>query len=193
MVFSSRNRGGYHFSNRAHKVPRTFSPPSAQTGTAPTILLYMPTTARNGPVPGSLQTSGRRCLGTTYTGHFPVQFMRTSPNDSRTYKFRQPNYRGSLNAGPRPRSIPTRRDLLYDFPTECPSTGGQPLSPSPPMHDLFRLRSPGSRMPSSSTVSNLPIAISHRRIMRVQQAQSHNDHTSSPDRAQEHVLSTGRA
>ena len=156
----------------------------------------MPRTARNGrvvhdPVPGSLQTSGRRCLGTTYTRHFPVQFTRASPNDSRTYKFCQPNYRGSHSASPRPRLIPTRRGLLYDLPIECPSTGGQPLSPSPPMHDLFRLGSPGSRMSSSPTVSNLPIAISHRRTMRVQHAQSHYDRTSSPDRAQEHVLLTG--
>ena len=97
MVFSPRDRGGHHFPNRVHEVPRTFSPRSAQTRIAPTILLHLSRTARNSravhdPVPGYLQTSSRRCLSTPYIRHFPVQFTRASPHDSRTYKLCQPNY-----------------------------------------------------------------------------------------------------
>ena len=126
MVFSPRNRGGYRLPNRAHKVPRTFSSRGAQIGTAPAVLLYEPRTARNDravhdPVPGSLPTSGRRCLSITYPGHIPVQLTRASTNDSRTYEFRQPNYRASHSASPRPQSDPIGCDLLYDLLTEHPS------------------------------------------------------------------------
>ena len=149
MVLPPRHGGGHNVPGRPNKVSRIISPRSSEARTAPTVLFHEPRTSRDGrpvhdPVSGSLPTTGRRRPRSSHSGYLPVQLKGASTDDSRTYRFLQPDYRASHRTRPCNRSDTTYHDFLHGLFAKFPSAGGQSFPTSSSMHGLLRLRPSGS-------------------------------------------------